>query len=125
LLLLLLPLDILGRFGCCGGRLVVRLAASLVCGAELLLLLVEHVASAIHPVIRLFASTTSVVTRSLAAFLRLGANHIARFIAGARGVQHTHYRSDPETSQKPQEAIAITIRHNYLLNFSVLRMVAP
>jgi hypothetical protein len=53
-----------------------------------------------------------VVPRALAAFLRLGANYIAHFIAGLRRVQHTDHRSDTEPRQEPQEAIAITIRHN-------------
>ena len=59
--ILLLPLDILGRFYPGRGRLVIGLTASLVSGAELLFLLVEHVASAIHPVTRLFACPTSVM----------------------------------------------------------------
>src|SRR6266851_3462651 len=112
-------LDILGRFGPGGGRLVICLTPGLVSGAELLFLLIEHVASAIHPVTRLFACPASLLPRSLGAFLRLGANYVACFIARARRVQHTDYRSDTETRQEPQEAVAITIRHNYLLNFSI------
>src|ERR1700676_43731 len=71
-------LKILGRFGSGGSRLVIRLAAGLVSGAELLLLLIEHVAPAVYPFIRLFARTASLLARLLATFLRLGAKHIAR-----------------------------------------------
>src|SRR5208337_3531815 len=115
--------EILRRLG--RGRLVICLAARLVSVAELLFLLVEHVASAIHPVPRLFARPASLLPHALAAFLRLGANYVACFLAGMRRVQHTHDRSDTETRQKPQEAIAFMIRHNRLLNFSMERMVAP
>src|SRR5207302_6969956 len=98
-----------------GGRLVICLAAGLVSVAELLFLLIEHVASAIHPVIRLFARPASLLARLLAAFLRFGAKHVACFFSGVRRVQHTDYSSHAKPRQEPQKAIAITIRHNYLL----------
>src|ERR1019366_2489248 len=121
-----LPRDILGRFGSGRGRLVIGLTAGLVSVAELVFLLVDHFASAIHPVTGLFACPPSGLTRAFAAFLRFGANYVACFIAGARRIQHTDYSSDTEPCQEPQEAVAVMIRHNYLLrNLSVYRMVAP
>src|SRR5712671_6126296 len=109
-------LKILAWFGSGGGRLVICLAAGLVSVAELLFLLIEHVASAIHPVIRLFARPASLLARLLAAFLRFGAKHVACFFSGVRRVQHTDYSSHTKPRQEPQKAVAITIRHNYLLN---------
>src|SRR4029077_1030661 len=79
-----LPLKILAWFGPGGGRLVICLAARLVSVAELLFLLIEHVASAIHPVIRLFARATSLLARFLGAFLRFGAKHVACLFSGVR-----------------------------------------
>src|ERR1035437_1813193 len=118
-------LGTLGRFWPSRGRLVIGLTARPVSGAELLFLLVEPAAAAIPPVARLFACPTSLGPRSLAAFLRLGTNGIAGFIAGAGRVQHADYCSHTATRQEPQKAVAFTIRHNSLLVFSVYRMVAP
>src|SRR5882762_9345589 len=70
-------LKILAWFGSGGSRLVICLAAGLVSVAELLFLLAEHVASAVHPVIRLFARPATLLARLLTAFLRLGAKHVA------------------------------------------------
>src|SRR5208282_973751 len=117
-------LDVLGRLGV-GSGFVVSLPTRLVRRTEPLLLLVKHVVSAIDPVASLFAHAASLLPRSFGAFLRLGANCVAHFIAGARRVQHADYSSDAQTRQEPQETVAVTIRHNYLLNLSVYAMVAP
>src|ERR1700693_223437 len=108
-------LHILSLFSTGRGRLVISLSASLISRAELFLLIVEHVASAIHPLTRLLFRPASLLTRLLAALLCLGAQHFARFIAGARRIQHTDHSSNSEPCQKPQETSTITICHNCLL----------
>jgi hypothetical protein len=61
-----------------------------------------------------------VLPRPLAAFLRLGANYVAHFVAGFGRIQHANHGSNPEPCQKPQEAVAVTFRHDYLLKDSLL-----
>src|SRR5277367_5391299 len=82
----LLPLDVLAGLSPGRGRLAISLTAGLVCRAESLFLLIEHIAAALHPVICLFAGPASLLSSALAAFLRLGTKHVAHFIAGARRI---------------------------------------
>ena len=63
--------------------------------------------------------------RPFAAFLRLRANHFPHLIARSWSVQNADHSPNTQTRQEPQKAVAVTIRHNCLLNFSIYRMVAP
>src|SRR5260370_14853269 len=53
--------------------------------------------------------------------MRFRAKLVACFFSRVGRVQHANYSSDAEPCQEPQKAAAITICHNYLLNFSAYR----
>src|SRR5437867_4745621 len=122
--MLLFSLDAAGRFCARGGGFTIRLTARFIGCPELLFLLADNVAPALHPVSRLLARLASLLSHPLTSLLSLGNQHLARFFSGARSVQYAHYGSDPETRQKPHKAVAITIRHDFLLTLAYW-MVAP
>src|SRR4029077_5948171 len=113
-------LDAAGRFRARGGCLTIGLTAGLVGGPELLFLLADNVATAIHPISCLFPRFASLLSNPLAPFLSLRDQHFARLFSGSRRVQYAHYRSDPGTRQKPHKTVAVTIRHDFLLNSFLL-----
>src|ERR1035441_3332135 len=112
----MLTLRIFLRLGGGSSRLVIGLPSGFVSVAKLLFLLIDHIASAIDPIIGLFARPARLLTRAIGALLRLGADYVPRLVACLGGIQHTDYGSYAETRKKPQKAAAVTIRHHCLLN---------
>src|ERR1035438_1022600 len=112
----MLALRIFLRLGRGRSRLVISLTSGFVSVAKLLFLLIDHIASAIDPIVGLFARPARLVTRAIGALLRLGADYIPRLVARLGGIQHTDCGSYAETRKKPQKAAAVTIRHHRLLN---------
>src|SRR5215469_13762814 len=91
--------------------LVIRLATSFISGAELLLLLVHHVAATIGPVLRLVPRLARPAPHILPALFGARFQYFPCFRPRTWGIQNSGQCSQSQARQEPYEAIAIPIRH--------------
>src|SRR5208283_203285 len=100
-----------------GGGFLVSLASRFVSRTELILLLIHHVQTLIHPARSLFTSFTGSIANVFTSLLRPGALFLARLAASARRIKNSNQTAKTHSRQKPQKAAAIAFRHwNFLLN---------
>src|SRR5271167_2628275 len=123
-----LALGNVGRraLGAFAGRFTVSLTSSLVCGADLFLLLVQVIASLVSPAASLFTRLACPLSHIVWDFSRDLANALTHLISGLGSIEDSHRCADAQPRQKPQETTAVSFRHDCLLTKTPrVRMLAP
>jgi hypothetical protein len=109
-------LKILGGFGRFGRDFLIGVFAGFVRGPNLFFLLVDYVASLVDPIGGLLTSFLRSCANEIASLVSFGAQNFAGLGARARRVQNPYGCSNANSGKKPQDAAAISIRHNQFLH---------
>src|SRR5438270_7991981 len=90
---------------------MIGLASCLISRAELFFLLADHIAALIGPLRCLVLCFTGAVLYIIAALFRLCSESLPGLAARLRCIQNSRHCSQAKSCQKPNETIAVTVRH--------------
>src|SRR5438270_2693947 len=105
---------------------MIGLASCLISRAELFFLLADHIAALIGPLRCLLLCLTGAVHYIIAALFQLCSESLPGLSARLRCIQNSRHCSQAKSCQKPNETIAVTVRHiNSSRPSCLYRMVQP